>query len=109
MRLDDKPASRLSELKDPLDAIPSVTVKLSAKAHMEVAQQVKVTVQCALPLVAVPDVFGYAQVGSVAYEQEVTFYMQTKHVPSSLDVTVCASYNMGTSGSVPRVTEIKFR
>lgn len=107
-RLDDRPMSRDSELKDPLDAIPSITVKLSLRTVMEVAQNVKVSVLCSLPLVAVPDTFNYAQVGSIAYEQEIVFYMKTKHVPSSLDVTICASYLIGLNGGVPRVTETKF-
>jgi len=108
-RLDDRPLSRDTELKDPLDAIPSITVKLGLRTSMEIAQQVKITVTCSLPLIAVPDVFSYAQVGSVAYEHEIVFYMKTKHVPSSLEVTICASYVVGSNGGVPRVTETKFK
>lgn len=102
-------AVRDTELRDPLDAIPSITVKVSLRANVEIAQNVKVTVLCSLPLVAVPDVFNYAQVGSIAYEQDVVFYMKTKHVPTSLEAVVCASYSVGAGGAVPRVSETRFR
>lgn len=108
-RLDDRPMSRESELRDPLDAIPSLTVKISFRTVMEIAQQVKVTITSPLPLVASPDSFNFAQVGSIAYDQEVVFYMKTKHVPSSLEVNVTASYLVGANGGVPRVTETKFK
>lgn len=108
-RLDDRPMSRDTELRDPLDAIPSITVKMSFRAAMEIAQQVKVTIMSPLPIVAVPDSFSFAQVTSISYDQEVVFYMKTKHIPSSLEVNVTASYLVGPSGGVPRVTETKFK
>lgn len=95
-----------TELKDPLDAIPSITCKLSLRCA-EGAQNVKVAVNCEAPLVAVPDNVSFSSIGSVAYEQEICFYMKTRHVPSSLDVSVCASYCYVANGT-PRVAETKF-
>jgi Bardet-Biedl syndrome 9 protein len=96
-----------TELKDPLDAIPSITCTLTLKS-METVSSVKVNLNCCLPLVAVPDTFSFASMGSVPYNQEVCFYMKTNHIPSSLNVTACASYSYAVNGA-PRITETKFR
>ena len=96
-----------TELKDPLDSIPSVTCSLSLKS-METVSNVKVNLSCCLPLVAVPDNFSFASIGSVPFDQDVCFYMKTNHIPSSLNVTVCASYSYSLNGA-PRITETMFR
>ena len=96
-----------SELKDPLDAIPSITCKITLKS-VETVQNVKLSVNCMLPLIAIPDTICYSSIGSVPYEQEICFYMKTKHIPSSLNVTLCASYS-NTINGVSKVIENKFR
>ena len=99
--------NRETELRDPLDAIPSITCKIQLKSA-ETVQNVKLTINCNLPIVAVPDTICYASIGSIQYEQEVCFYMKTKHIPSSLDVNVCASYSYTTNGAT-KIAETKFR
>ncbi|RNA27204.1 PTHB1 isoform X1 [Brachionus plicatilis] len=96
-----------TQLNDPIDPIPSINCKLSLKC-VEGAQNVRVVVNCRPPLVAVPDNFCYSSINAIAYEQEICFYPKTKHVPSSLDVSVCASYSYVANGS-PKVAECKFR
>jgi Bardet-Biedl syndrome 9 protein len=103
------PMTRLkdTELKDPIDAIPSITCKLTLKS-VETVQNVKVIIQCDLPIVAVPNTFVYSSIGSVPFEQEICFYAKTKHIPMSLNVTVCASY-LYSINNVPKVSEARFR
>jgi Bardet-Biedl syndrome 9 protein len=59
-------------------------------------------------LVAVPDVVCFSSIGSIPYEQEICFYMKTKHIPSSLNVSACASYSFEPNGP-SKVAETKFR
>ena len=99
--------NRDTELKDPLDAIPSITCTLSLKS-METVSNVKVVVSSCLPIVAVPDSVSFSSIGSVAYDQEICFYMKTHHVPADLNVNICASYSYSANGTA-RVTETKFR
>lgn len=96
-----------TELRDPLDSIPSITCKIQLKSA-ETVQNVKLNINCCLPIVAVPDTVSYASVGSIPYDQEVCFYMKTKHMPSSLDINVCATYSYSTNGAT-KITEAKFR
>ena len=104
-------SQRETELKDPIDAIPSITCKLTLRAGLEAVQNVKVTLNACAPLVAVPDVICFANIGSIPYEQEVVFYMKTKHIPSSLNVSACASYTSAVQGvsRVAEVAEVHFR
>ena len=96
-----------TELKDPLDAIPSITCKLTIKS-VETFQNVKISVNACLPIVAVPDTFCFSSIGSVPCEQEICFYMKTKHIPLSLNVSLCASYYATVNGP-PKVSETNFR
>jgi hypothetical protein len=96
-----------TELKDPIDAIPSITCKLLLNsAHT--CNNVKLHINCSVPLVAVPSSMCYSSIGGVQYVQEVQFYMKTKHLPSSLEVNVCASYSHSESGS-SKLSQAKFR
>jgi Bardet-Biedl syndrome 9 protein len=109
-RLDQNNSGRTSrdtELKDPLDSIPSITCKLQLKSA-EFIQNVKLNISCTLPIVAVPDTAFYSSIGSVPYDQEVCFYMKTKHIPCNLEVNVCATYSYSTNGAI-KITELKFR
>lgn len=99
---------RDTELSDPIDAIPALTCKLTLRAGLEAVQGVKVTINCEHPLVAVPDVMSYANIGAIPYDQEIVFYMKTKHIPSSLEVKACAAYTYVANGA-PKVTETRFR
>lgn len=96
-----------TELNDPIDPIPSINCKLSLKC-MEGAQNVRVVVNCKQPLVAVPDNICFASINTIAYEQEICFYPKTRHIPSSLDVSICASYSYMANGA-PRVAECRFK
>jgi Bardet-Biedl syndrome 9 protein len=99
-----------TELSDPIDAIPSLTCKITLKCHAETANNIKLSINCAAPLEAVPSVVSYASIGSIPFEQDICFYMKTKHIPSSLNVSACASYTLGSSSAgTPRVVEAKFR
>lgn len=96
-----------TELRDPLDSIPSITCKIQLKSA-ETVQNVKLNINCSLPIVAVPDNVFYTSIGSIQYDQEVCFYMKTKHVPSSLDVNICATYSYSANGAT-KIIETKFR
>lgn len=106
-KLDQSNKNRDTELRDPLDSIPSITCKIQLKSA-EMVQNVKLNINCSLPIVAVPDTMFYSSIGGVQYEQEVCFYMKTKHVPSSLDVNICATYSYSVNGAT-KITESKFR
>ncbi|CAF0771550.1 unnamed protein product [Brachionus calyciflorus] len=95
-----------TELRDPIDSIPSITCKLSLKS-MEGVQNVRVVINCKAPICAVPDNICYSSIGAVAYEQDILFYPKTKHIPASLDVSICASYVYVQNGA-PRISECKF-
>ena len=95
-----------SELSDPLDAIPSITCKLTLKSP-EPVQNVKVSVSARLPIIAVPDTVCFSVLGSVPIDQDITFYMKTRHIPSSLSVNVCATYCYSVNG-VQRIAETRF-
>lgn len=96
-----------TELIDPIDPIYSIGCKLSLKC-MEGAQNVRVVVNCKPPLVAIPDNMYFSSINAVPYEQEICFYPKSKHLPSSLNVSVCASYSYVANGA-PRVAECKFK
>ena len=96
-----------TELTDPIDPIPSISCKLSLKC-MEGAQNVRVVVNCKQPFVAIPDNMYFSSISAIPYEQEICFYPKSKHLPSSLNVTVCASYSYMTNGA-PKVAESKFK
>lgn len=100
-------ANKETELRDPIDQIPSLTCRLSLKC-IEPVQNIKVSVSCSLPIVAVPESVSFVSIGSVPIEQDICFYMKTKHIPSSLNVTVCASYTNAINAA-SRVTEARFR
>lgn len=106
--LTEKNRNRDTELKDPLDTIPSLTCKIFLNSA-QTCTNVKLNVSCSLPIVAVPDTITYSSIGGVQYEQEVTFYMKTKHMPSSLDVNLCATYSYSVNGATTKLTEHSFR
>ncbi len=51
-----------TELKDPIDAIPSITCKILL-GSAQTCNDVKLHVNCSLPIVAVPDSVSYASIG----------------------------------------------
>ena len=96
-----------TELKDFIDSIPSLTCKILL-GSAQTCQNVKLHITCNLPIVAVPDSVFYSSIGSVQFEQEVCFYMKTNHIPTSLDVNICATYAYSNNGS-SKLAEHKFR
>ena len=104
-QLDSPTRARDSELNE-ITAVPSLTVKIQLKSS-EMLQNVKLNIVSQLPIVAVPDSVSYSSIGGIPQEQEVIFYMKTKHVPSNLSVNVVATYNY--HGNLTRVSETKFK
>jgi hypothetical protein len=101
-------AARDTQLTDPLDSIPSLTCKVLLNSA-QTCHNVKLNVNCKLPLVAVPDTVTFNSIGGCQLEHEVTFYMKTRHVPSSLDVSLCASYSHASPTGPTRLAEHTFR
>lgn len=106
-KLDSIARTRDTEVHDN-EPVPSITVKLQLKSS-EMLHNVKLTVNCIQPIVAVPDSLSYGSVGGAPIEQDILFYMKSKHVPSSLSVTVVATYNLFSVNGESRVVEHKFR
>ena len=73
----------------------------------EMLQNVKISIVCQLPIVSIPENACYSSIGGVPLEQDVIFHLKTAHIPSSLNVTIIATY--GQSNNSTRVTEKKFR
>lgn len=76
-----------------LERIPSITIKIQLKSA-ELLKNVKLTYNCNLPLVAVPDSSSFTSIGGVPIDQEISFYLKTKHVPFNLNVNIIATYSL---------------
>lgn len=106
-KLDSIARTRDTEVHDN-EPVPSITVKLQLKSS-EMLHNVRLSINCVQPIVAVPDSLSYGNVGGAPIEQDILFYMKTKHVPSSLGVTVVGTYNLFSVNGESRVVEHKFR
>lgn len=107
-QLDKSPSHKIdTELKDPIDSIPAITCKILLNSA-QTCNNVKLHINCSLPLVAMPSSMCYSSIGGVQYVQEVQFYMKSKHLPSNLDVNVCASYSYSENGT-SKLSQTKFR
>lgn len=104
-KMDNVARSRDTELQD-VDTIPSLTSKIILRSS-EMLTNVKLSIVCQAPIVSVPENACYSTIGGVPLEQDVIFYMKTKHIPSSLNVNIVATYTLSNGGT--RVTQKKIR
>ena len=104
-KLDSVSRTRDIEVQDS-DPIPSITIKLQLRSS-EMLQNVKLSIVCQLPLVSIPENACYSSIGGVPLEQDIIFHVKTAHIPSSLNVTIVATYSQ--ANNTTRVMEKKFR